>query len=215
MAEAVLRLAADDPDRAERERRAIIRAAHRLIGREGRAATPLEDILRGAGVNRRTFYRHFPSKDALVLTMQREAAAGVRDSLRAVVREAGDARAAAVAWIEELLAIGWDERASRDGRTFMTPEVGLVVGIADALEDIYAEHRGILAEVLAAGRTDGSLPAAQPEWDALAIHAVVVRYLEMRARGRLDRPYAAVVDDVVRRFLPPSPEAAGLTGTPG
>ncbi|WP_242417913.1 TetR/AcrR family transcriptional regulator, partial [Frankia sp. CpI1-P] len=92
VAETSLRLAADDPDRAERERRAIIRAAHRLIGREGRATTPLEDILRGAGVNRRTFYRHFPSKDALILTMQREAAAGVRDSLRAVVRQAGDAR---------------------------------------------------------------------------------------------------------------------------
>ncbi|WP_261556836.1 TetR/AcrR family transcriptional regulator [Frankia tisae] len=222
MAEAPLRFAAQvpgrspgpvDSGRAERERRAIIRAAHRLIGQEERATTPLEDILRGAGVNRRTFYRHFPSKDALVLTMQREAADGVRDSLRAAVGRAGDARAAAVAWIEELLGIGWDERASRDGRTFMTPEVGLVVGIADALEDIYAEHRGILAEVLADGRTDGSLPAAEPEWDALAIHAVVVRYLEMRARGRLDRPYTAVLDDVVRRFLPAAPPAAAGDGT--
>src|ERR1700749_2546099 len=72
---------ADADSRAARERAAIIRAAHRLIGGGRGGTTPIEDILRGAGVNRRTFYSHFPSKDALVLAMQHEAGELVRGGL--------------------------------------------------------------------------------------------------------------------------------------
>jgi len=202
------RVWATDPDQAARsdhERRVIMRAAHRLIGRGGRAATPIEDILRAAGVNRRIFYRHFPSKDALILAMQQEAASLVEDALLAAVTAADDGRAGVVAWIGELLAIGWDPRAAREGRTFLTPEAGLVDGLSDALEDTYDRHRRILADVLARARADATMPAAEPERDAFAIHAVVLRCLEMRARGRLDRPYAAVLDEIIAQFVPPAP----------
>src|ERR1700749_344408 len=84
-------LGTDDADpRAERERTAIIRAAHRLIGHSAGGTTPIEDILRGAGVNRRTFYRHFPSKDALVLAMQHEAGELVHEALRSATGRAAD-----------------------------------------------------------------------------------------------------------------------------
>lgn len=188
--------------RGERERMAIIRAAHRLIGRGG--ATPIEDILRAAKVNRRTFYRHFPSKDALVLAMQREAGDLIRDALRAAVDGAKDGRAGVIAWIDEFLTIGWDERRAREGRTFLAPEVGLVAGIADGLEEIYACHREILVDTLSRAHADGSLPDAAPDRDAFAIHAVVLRCLEMRVRGRLDRPYPAVRADIVGLFVPPA-----------
>ncbi|MFJ8816405.1 TetR/AcrR family transcriptional regulator [Amycolatopsis thermoflava] len=188
-------------DRGEQERAGIIRAAHRLIGRGG-TGTAIEDILRAAGVNRRTFYRHFPSKDALVLAMQREAGELVRDRLRAAAEGAADGRAAVIAWIEEFLAIGWHERRSREGRTFLAPEVGLVAGIADALEDLHACHREILAGAFRRAREDGTLPGAVPGRDAFAVHAVVLRCLEMRARARLDRPYAVVRDEIVQVFVP-------------
>jgi len=193
--------AARPRDRIERERDGIIRAAHRLIGRGG-GPTAIEDILRVAGVNRRTFYRHFPSKDALVLAMQREAGELVRDRLRAAADGAADGRAAVLGWIEEFLGIGWHERQAREGRTFLTPEVGLVAGIADALEDIHACHRQILAHAFSRAREDGTLPGAVPERDAFAVHAIVLRCLEMRARARLDRPYTVVRDEIVKLFVP-------------
>ncbi|HVW44619.1 MAG TPA: helix-turn-helix domain-containing protein [Amycolatopsis sp.] len=187
--------------RAERDRAAIIRAAHRLIGRYGRV-TSIEDILLSAKVNRRTFYRHFPSKDALVLAMQREAGELVRDRLRAAVNGAVDGRAAVVAWIEEFLTIGWDDRRIRESRTFVAAEVGLVAGISDALEEIHSCHRAILADAVRRAGRDGSLPDAQPARDAFAIHAVVQRCVEMRARGWLPRSYGAVVKDVLGIFVP-------------
>jgi AcrR family transcriptional regulator len=192
---------ADADSRAERERAAIIRAAHRLIGR-GAGATPIEDILRGAGVNRRTFYRHFPSKDALVLAMQHEAGELVHEALRSAIGLAADGRAAVAAWIEEYLAIGWDTRRLREGRTFLAPEVGLVAGIAAAMEDIHARHRAVLEAALRRARTDRTLPAAAPERDAFAIHAVALRCLEMRARGRLNLSYRAARDEITGLFLP-------------
>jgi AcrR family transcriptional regulator len=196
------RTAVADP-RAERERAAIIRAAHRLIGQSAGGTTPIEDILRGARINRRTFYRHFPSKDALVLAMQQEAGELVRAALRSATARAADGRAAVAAWIEEFLAVGWDARRLREGRTFLAPEVGLVTGITDALEDIHARHRAVLEAALRRARTDRTLPAAAPERDAFAIHAVTLRCLEMRARGRLDRPYRAARDEITGLFVPP------------
>jgi AcrR family transcriptional regulator len=194
---------ADADSRAARERAAIIRAAHRLMGAGTGGTTPIEDILRGAGVNRRTFYRHFSSKDALVLAMQHEAGELVRESLWSATDRAADGHAAVVAWIEEFLSIGWDTRRLREGRTFLAPEVGLVAGVAAAMEDIHARHRSVLEAALRRARADQTLPAVTPERDAFAIHAVVLRCLEMRARGRLDRTYLAVRDEIVGLFLPP------------
>ena len=193
----------DAQARAERERRAIIRAAHRLIGQSAGGTTPIEDILRGAGVNRRTFYRHFPSKDALVLAMQQEAGDLVSEALRAATGRAADGGAAVLAWIEEFLSIGWDAPRLREGRTFLAPEVGLVAGIATAMEDIHARHRAVLEAALGRARADDTLPAAVPDRDAFAIHAVVLRCLEMRARGRLDLSYQAARDGITALFLPP------------
>ena len=181
---------ADAQARAERERTAIIRAAHRLIGHSAGGATPIEDILRAAGVNRRTFYRHFPSKDALVLAMQHEAGELVREALRAATGRAADGRAAVLAWIEEFLSIGWDARRLREGRTFLAPEVGLVAGIATAMEDVHARHRAVLEAALRRALTDRTLPAAVPERDAFAIHAVVAA-LPGDARPRAAGPFVA------------------------
>jgi AcrR family transcriptional regulator len=192
----------DTQPRAERERTAIIRAAHRLIGQSAGGTTPIEDILRAARVNRRTFYRHFPSKDALVLAMQHEAGELVREALQSATGQAADGRAAVLGWIDEFLSIGWDARRLREGRTFLAPEVGLVAGVATAMEDIHARHRTVLEAALRRALTDLTLPAAVPERDAFAIHAVVLRYLEMRARGRLDLSYHDARVEITGLFLP-------------
>jgi hypothetical protein len=134
--------------------------------------------------------------------MQHEAGELVREALWSATGRAADGRAAVVAWIEEFLSIGWDTRRLREGRTFLAPEAGLVVGIAAAMEDIHARHRVVLEAALRRGLTDRTLTGVAPERDAFAIHAVVLRCLEMRARGRLDRSYPAARDEIVGLFLP-------------
>lgn len=55
----------DVPSLPARER--ILATAYRLFYREGIRATGIDKVIAEAGVTKVTFYRHFPSKDALIL----------------------------------------------------------------------------------------------------------------------------------------------------
>jgi TetR/AcrR family transcriptional regulator, regulator of mycofactocin system len=50
----------------EQTRRCIIDAAFDLFSRRGFEVTTVDEIAEHAGVSRRTFFRHFPAKDAVV-----------------------------------------------------------------------------------------------------------------------------------------------------
>ncbi len=186
------------------ERDAIMRAAYRLISRGGThtgATTSIENILRAAGVNRRIFYRHFSCKDDLIIAMQEWAGDLILADLRKATAAADTPAAAVAAWIEDYLSIGWNEARFRDAMAFMSSDVAGAPGIAAALETTYARHREVLTDVLAAGLADGSLPNASPELDSFAIHAVAVRHLEARIRGRVDTDFREVRDQVVALML--------------
>jgi AcrR family transcriptional regulator len=183
-----------------------MRAAYRLIsegaiGSTTSSSTSIENILRAAGVNRRVFYRHFASKDDLIIAMQEWAGDLILADLQKAVAAADTPAAAVAAWIEDYLTIGWDEARFRDALVFMSPEVNAAPGIATALEATYARHREVLTGVLATGLADGSLPNARPELDSFAIHAVAVRHLEARIRGRLDTDFREVRDQIIALIL--------------
>ncbi|MDV3132918.1 TetR/AcrR family transcriptional regulator [Mycobacterium sp. 29Ha] len=193
------------PDVGRRsERDAIMRAAYRLISQGGSPTgtpTSIENILRAAGVNRRIFYRHFSCKDDLIIAMQEWAGDLILADLRGAVDAADTPAAAVAAWIEDYLSIGWNEARFRDALAFMSSDVAAAPGIAAALEATYARHREVLRNVLEAGLADGSLPNARPELDSFAIHAVAVRHLETRIRGRRDTDFNEVRNQVVALVL--------------
>jgi AcrR family transcriptional regulator len=181
-----------------------MRAAYRLISQGSTsttATTSIENILRAAGVNRRIFYRHFASKDDLIIAMQEWAGELILADLQKAVAAADTPAAAVAAWIEDYLSIGWQEARFRDALAFMSTEVTGAPGIAAALEVTYARHREVLTKALAAGLADGSLPNARPELDSFAIHAVAVRHLEARIRGRVDTDFREVRDQIIALML--------------
>lgn len=186
------------------ERDAIMRAAYRLISRgstSATASTSIEKILHAAGVNRRIFYRHFASKDDLIIAMQEWAGELILTDLEKAVGAASTPTAAIAAWIEQYLSIGWQETRFRDALAFMSTEVAGAPGIGAGLEATYARHREVLTAALRDGLADGSLPNARPELDSFAIHAIAVRHLEARIRGRLDTDFDEVRDQVTRLIL--------------
>ena len=56
------------PSGDDRER-AILATAERLLGEKPLSAISVDDLARGAGISRPTFYFYFPSKDAVLLTL--------------------------------------------------------------------------------------------------------------------------------------------------
>lgn len=188
----------DDGPPAERD--VIMRAAYRLISQGSSSiatTTSIENILRTAGVNRRIFYRHFASKDDLVIAMQEWAGDLILTDLKKAVAATDTPAASVIAWIEDYLSIGWQETRFRDALAFMSPDFIHTPGITAALETTYARHREVLTVALGRGLADGSLPNARPELDSFAIHAVAVRHLEARIRGRVDTDFDEVRDHVV------------------
>jgi AcrR family transcriptional regulator len=182
------------------DREAIMRAAVLLVARHGSAA--VEDILRTARVNRRIFYRHFATKDALLATLAEAAAETVGQELAAAATQT-PAAAAAEAWVERYLERGWDAGSAGAVRAFLAPDATAGAGVTDVVEAAHERHRELLADVLRRGREDGSLPTADPDTDAFTVHAMVLRHVELRLSGRSHLEVAAAlasVTGVLRRL---------------
>src|ERR1041385_5698536 len=56
---------------------AIVKAALPLFARKGFAATTTRDLARAAGVSEPLLYKHFPSKEALYLEIQKVSCEGI------------------------------------------------------------------------------------------------------------------------------------------
>src|SRR3954449_11490774 len=92
------------PARAEKyrdEKQRIMRTAYELIQRDGSKETSVHDVLRETGLSTRAFYRHFHSKDELVLEMYRVDCDRMTALLDAAVAAASTPLAALEAWIDQ------------------------------------------------------------------------------------------------------------------
>jgi AcrR family transcriptional regulator len=193
------------PDARER----ILEAAYELFSRNGIRAVGIDAIIERSGVARMSLYRHFGSKDALVLAfLERREERWTRDWLQAEVRR----RAADPA--ERLLAIfdvfdGWFQRDDYEGCSF----VNVLLEIADpdselrrASADYLARIRAFVRELAAEAR------AVDPEdlahkWHILMKGSIVAAGEGDRGAARRAREVAALVlaDATAPRPAPPAP----------
>lgn len=177
------------------ERRALIDAGLAVLRRRGSEGCTVADVLAEAGLSTRAFYRHFSSKDELVLAIYERDALPTQTRLRERLAAATTPRAAIEVWVDETLALGFDARRAR--RTQPLAKEGLRLR-AQFPREFAAMEAGVidpLAEILRA------FPAAHPERDARSIHAVAWALVEERfAGGTLTRDEARA--HVLRFCLP-------------
>ena len=163
----------------ERER-AILQTAERLLGERSLQQISVDDLARGAGISRPTFYFYFPSKEAVLLTLLdrlvEEARGGVaiallgedpprvvRDGLTAIHRTFDEHRAVTVAAV--------NARAS-------SPAVRELW--AGVIERFVAET----TEAIEAERACGAAPDGPPARDlAIALNRMNERVLQASFEG--------------------------------
>src|SRR6185503_19922220 len=93
--------------------RAILETTERLLEERPLSDISVDDLAKGAGISRPTFYFYFPSKDAVVLTIVDRlvaAAAGSREEALRTLAE-GDPRAGLRQALEDLYAAFRSRRA--------------------------------------------------------------------------------------------------------
>jgi AcrR family transcriptional regulator len=153
----------------DRERE-ILETAEKLLSERPLSEISVDDLAKGAGISRPTFYFYFPSKDAVVLTIIDRlvaAAAGSREQALKTLAE-GDPRAGLRQGLEDLYGAFRSRRA--------------VVLAAAELRTTNAEARDLWSEVMEAWVADvtavieaerarGAAPPGEPARD-LAIALV-------------------------------------------
>jgi AcrR family transcriptional regulator len=113
-------------DRAVAERREIyadevrrlIDAAFEVMRRTGDIDPSVRDIVRTAGLSNQAFYRHFASKDALLLAVLADGQRQLLDTLRRRVDTHSDPRDQLRAWIEGVIAQARNQPAADATRPF-------------------------------------------------------------------------------------------------
>jgi AcrR family transcriptional regulator len=154
------------PDARER----ILETAYDLFSRKGIRAVGIDAIIEQSGVARMTLYRHFGSKDALVLAfLERREARWTRDWLQHEVQQRATDPG------ERLLAIfdvfdEWFRRRDFEGCSF----INVLLEIADPESELYrasadylARIRGFVRELATeAGAADPDVAAGEGDRDA-------------------------------------------------
>jgi AcrR family transcriptional regulator len=132
-----------DVERGTGARERILDAAYELFSRHGIRAVGIDAIVEQSGVARMTLYRHFASKEALVLAfLERREQRWTRDWLqREVERRATDPA-------ERLLAIfdvfdDWFQHTDFEGCSF----INVLLEIADPADALHHASREYLARI--------------------------------------------------------------------
>ena len=188
-------------ERARDDVQLLVAAGRKLLHRDGAADMTIADVLAEAGLSTRAFYRHFASKSDLLLAIYDHEVDRYRPRLQRRLDAATTPRAGLEAWIDELLAAGFEPRRGERTRAMFTWAIPLqqefpveFAAVRDALTDP-------LVAVLQAGLDDGSFPNAEPRRHALFIRALTWDVVEERLSGA-DLDIAVARDEVLRFCLP-------------
>jgi AcrR family transcriptional regulator len=176
------------PDPLERAR--ILDAAYSILAASTGSSLSVTEVLEASGLSTRALYRHFESKDALLLALFRRDAERLHARLEEAVDSAPSPRAALVGWIEGTLQVVADPRRRQRVLVFSSEEVTRARGIAAERHHIQEVQAETLGRIIASGLADGSFPWATLPADARAIRAALGEELVEQINGLSSVPPA-------------------------
>jgi AcrR family transcriptional regulator len=161
---------------------AIERAALALFRAHGFEATTIDQIAAAAGVSRRTVFRYFPTKDALVFPRARERVARFRGLL-----EPRDGEAPFETVRRAVLALGRELQADREAQLLQQRLIAASPALAASERDLDLKWEAALADALGAGRTGQAGRKARLAAGAVvgALRAALRGWFEADGRGDL------------------------------
>ena len=171
------------------ERARIMDAAYRtLVANEG-VTLSMTELLTTARLGTRAFYRHFASKDELLLALFRRDAGRLGERLAAVAT--GPPLTALAAFAEAVV------RPRSRHRLMSAEAIRRAAGYSAESRRFHTETADRLAGILARGRADGSFPLADPRPDARWIHAALARAFEEQTSGNAPVPAVEAARQVI------------------
>jgi AcrR family transcriptional regulator len=177
------------------ERTRIMDAAYRALVADEDATPSMSELLDAAGVGTRAFYRHFGSKDELLLALFRRDAQRMAERL-AKVTAAGTPREALTAFVDTMLRVTEDPRRRRRVRILSSAAIARARGYTEESRRFQDMLQDLLVEILTRGRGDGSFPLADPAPDARSMRAALLAAFLEQIDGTADVPAAEAARQV-------------------
>jgi len=190
--------------RIDDERKALMQAGYRLVAQSPDRAITLQDILTESTLSTRAFYRHFSTKDQLLVAIFEADSDRVRAELEQRIASAPSAVDAFLVWIDQWIAIMFEPRRTARTQVFVSSPFRTATGMRDALVASSARSIDLLRQVLERGRADGVFSTVDPAADACALQVVAIATAKARMHGDLaSSPHEArrTMIDLASRIL--------------
>lgn len=200
---AVARALGDRPAGADAEVTRILEGAYRLIRRDGQMEPSVRDLLAEVGLANRSFYRHFPTKDDLLLVMVEDLQSRLTVFLAERMADQRNPVERVRAWVLGVLEQAVDPDTATLGRPFLVHGPRL----QDAYPEIYRATGALLLDLLEEAITSGvaarKLRSRDPRADARAIFHLTMSVMQSHVldRTRPSQPEQAAVLDFALRAL--------------
>jgi AcrR family transcriptional regulator len=169
----------------------LVDATYRVITRTGSVDPTVRDILAEAELSTQAFYRHFRSKDELLVVLLDDGRRRLVETLARRMAGAADPARSVAAWIEGVLAQAVDEQAASRTRPFIVQLDRLAERFPDEQRESVALMIGLLDEPVR--ELGGGRDVAR---DAAAVYHLAVGAMEQHVRDRT-RPTRAEIDHLV------------------
>lgn len=187
----------------ESARHRLLTAASKLFHEAGIQATGVDSIIEAAGVAKATFYRHFPSKDDLVVAWLRDPRTRWFERAEAQARAAGVGPRDEVGLFFEAVA-EWLQAENYRGCPYLNSSVEITdpadparLVIRETLDEIGAYLRTL---VTAAGY-------AEPELLGMQLHALLAGAISLAVARQTDA-FALTAAEAARKLLAEAPRGA-------
>jgi AcrR family transcriptional regulator len=171
-------------EKYDREVARILDAARTVMAARDTFDPTVADILAEANLSTAAFYRHFPTKDDLLLALVEEAGATTRSYLAHRLSRAGNPAERVRAWVAGMCGLARTSRAIEANRPFLLNHPRLVERFAPELDAMVALLTAPLAAAIREDRAAAGAPPGDPALDARMVHHQVFAVLVDHAAAR-------------------------------
>jgi AcrR family transcriptional regulator len=178
-------------DRAMESRRAayeqevtrLVNASFRLIRDTGNLEPRVSEIVAEAGLSNQALYKHFRSKNELLLAVLDEGSHRLKEYLEHRMEKAESAELKIRSWIEGMLAQVVNEEAAHATRPFALSRARLSELFPEEVMNSEKQLTALLREVIQEAIQSGDLPNADADRDSEIIHNMVLGWIERKLCG--------------------------------
>jgi len=178
--EMVGRALAGRRDAYRREVRRLMDAGYGVMRETGQLEPRVSEIVRAAGLSNQAFYRHFKSKDELLLAILDDGQRTLVGYLQHRMQGASDPLEAVRRWIEGVLVQAVHPRAARATRPFVMHRARLAERFPEQVRRINRLLVEPLQAALAAAGERGLLPAGDPDRDADVLYHLAMGWMQLK-----------------------------------